>query len=722
MFSFLRQVFRAAVLFEAGAAILFFGSLIHDPQMGPCGSEALKELQALGYRVPTPADPVRAYPAEGQAIMPLEAGGWRPGVISLRPNPRGSLAPKTYLRHELMHEASFRTCYGKLPLWAEEAAAINFSGELEGSVQPAEISNQEIEYLRERVRIGAPFNARSWLTLKRLITAHGWPREPCAVSKEIAKIVTPAPVPREAIFSAVLISVASGQVLESTGDLHSRFAPGSLLKIPYAASLRDPPGDAIAGELAKSDAAKLLDRKEKFDPAAFSLLLSAGKGDSNLVRDLQSHAGIDEGRDEKFLRTCLGDRNDEGEFPFEANIVDLARVMRASILYHPETFPGLSRNGFAEGTTLFSQPSSYKKVLEKLHAISKTGTVSDARGEPLAGHLMVAWPAEKPVFLAVFRTIRGTGASNLRRAALLLEKWSGGHNPREANVRVSLMTLTSPDSWEVLSDCPVIDKVGPDGWKRQVGTCGRFRILSSARGSRTERFVSGILETSPDRSKLVLETDLESYVDAVISSEAQDLKGEAAEAMRAAIAWNGIHCRLRHPETRSLCDSTHCMVFMGTAEKAPKQIGKTRPELIGLLDEIAAARNLDWLPFSKGGSEAWEVRVPYSEAARVTGESTLLDIRRERTRSGAVSIHLYYEAGEENVPCDLFRLKMKLPSCPETIRYYPETNELIFKGIGEGHGQGLSVHRTRELAKSGFPAAKILKDAYQLQPLSAGAD
>ena len=167
MISFLRSVFKTAVLFEAGAAIIFFGSLIHDPQIEKYGAEALQELQSRGYRVPTNSDPVRVYPAEGQHLKPLEAGGWRPGVVLLRPNPLGTADPKTYLRHELMHESSFRTCEGRLPLWAEEAAAIDFSGELAGVAQPGEISTSELERLREKIRIGAPFDAGTWLTLKK---------------------------------------------------------------------------------------------------------------------------------------------------------------------------------------------------------------------------------------------------------------------------------------------------------------------------------------------------------------------------------------------------------------------------------------------------------------------------------------------------------------------------------------------------------------------------
>jgi peptidoglycan hydrolase-like amidase len=135
-----------------------------------------------------------------------------------------------------------------------------------------------------------------------------------------------------------------------------------------------------------------------------------------------------------------------------------------------------------------------------------------------------------------------------------------------------------------------------------------------------------------------------------------------------------------------------------------------------MLDEIAGKKELDWLPFSKGGSERWEVRVPSSELTRLTGEQVLLDMRRERTRNGIVSIHLFHATGEEYLPCDVFRRYVKLPACPESIRYDESSNEWVFKGIGEGHGFGLSVQGMAELERSGMTAAGIIEKAYLYGP------
>ena len=89
--------FRKAILLEAGAAILFFGALATHPELDRSGALALSELQALGYRTPTVSEPVRVYPAKtGAAFTSAHAGGWHPGVISLREDPTGSSGPEIY--------------------------------------------------------------------------------------------------------------------------------------------------------------------------------------------------------------------------------------------------------------------------------------------------------------------------------------------------------------------------------------------------------------------------------------------------------------------------------------------------------------------------------------------------------------------------------------------------------------------------------------------------
>ena len=703
-------LFGKALLLEAGAAIIFFGSLSTHQELARHGPLALSELRSLGYQTPPGSDPVRVYPAKtGTSFTSAHAGGWHPGVISLREDPTGSSGPEIYLRHELMHEVSSRTCAGKLPLWAEEAAAIAFSGKLKGQSITGPPTESEIDHLREKARVGAGLDAASYSALSKLVSASGWPSEPCAVSKEIERLVSANTA--DPGFSYILISLLSGQLLDAKGDLKTRHPPGSLLKIPYVASLQEASNEAVGEELSASDTTRLLNRKSSFSSDQFRLLSSIVK-DAPLARNIAPQEVAD--KNEHFWRQYLGERDREGNFPFEANLQELALVLRASLLFQPARFRGLSGNGFTPGSTLYNEPEHNKAILKSLHAMCKTGTVSDERGNPLVGHLMVAWPQEDPLFLAVFRSSGSNGASSIRRASEVLQGWSSRYTPAYGQVPVRLLSLTPRSSWEIQDECPSVEREEAGGRRARFSTCGRFKIISSARGSRTERIVSGLLQSFPDGNAVILRTDPETYADAVLSSEAQDLQGEARKALRAAIVWNGVHGSRRHPETMSLCDSTHCMVFQGQAsDKAEKPRIKTELPLLELLDGLARQKKLDWLPFSEGGVERWERQIPSGELKRLVDEPSVLDLRRERTRNGEIAVHLMYPESEERIPCEVFRAKLKLPSCPESIQSDTANSTWIFQGIGKGHGQGLSVEKARTLAKSGYSASAILKDAYK---------
>jgi hypothetical protein len=701
--------FRKAVLLEAGAVILFFGALATHPELEQSGAQALSELQALGYRTPTVSEPVRVYPAKtGGAFTAGHAGGWHPGVISLRENPAGSSGPEIYLRHELMHEACHLTCGGRLPLWAEEAAAMDFSGELKAQSISGPPAESELDHLREKVRIGAGLDAVSYGALSKLVSVHGWPSWHCGVSSEIEKLVRD---PAGSGFSYILISLLSGEILHAKGDLTTRYPPGSLLKIPYAASLIAAENTAVGEELCASDTMRLLGRRHAFSPETFHLLTSAVK-DAPLAESLADpEAG---GRDEHFWRQLVGERSPEGDYPFEANLREIARVLRASLLLKPERFYGLSGNGFTPGSTLYPEPEKHKAILKRLHALCKTGTASDARGNPLTGHLMVAWPREDPLYLAVFRSNGSNGASIIRRASEVLQAWSSRYTPLYGRVRVRLLSLTPRDSWEIQDVCPSLERPEPGGRSLRFSTCGRFKIVSSARGSRSERWVAGLLESHAGGDAVILQTDPETYADAVLAAEAQDLRGEAQKALRAVIFRNGIHGGHRHPDTRSLCDATHCMVFQGqAADGSGKPPGKTDLVLLKLLDEMAAQKKSDWLSFSEGGVTGWEKRISLRELKALVNEPAILDLRRERTRSGEIVVHLMYPETEEKVPCEDFRARLKLPSCPESIQSDDATGAWSFQGIGKGHGQGLSVDNARTLAGSGYSASAILRDAYK---------
>ena len=703
-------LFRA-VLLEAAAALLFFGVFIHNLALEKSGGEALTELAARGYTFA--ADPIRVYPAKtGGAMSGVHAGGWRPGVISLRERPEGGMGPEVFLRHELMHEASFRTCGGRLPIWAEEAAAMSFSGELPVDSLPRseQPGPQALAALGRRIRSGAALDQETYRTLAQLVATHGWPTAPCAVSESIAQELAAVAPMEDTGFAGILIHLYSGRILEAQGDQKTQHPPGSLLKIPFVAALKDGDAALLGEELARSDTAALLRRRGALDIDRYRFLLSP-VAEAPLGRPVSPPDPTMLA--ETFWRRYLGERDADGSFPFVASLPELVRVLRASLLFRPEPFAGLSRNGWLAGSTLAAQPEEERQSLARLHALAKTGTVSDARDKPLIGHLMVAWPAERPVFLAVFRGFGTAGAAVLRQAAPLLDEWAERHPVEYGTVRVRLMSLLPRGTWEIVDESPVFTRSTADGATLRVSTGGRFRILSTARKSRTERLAAGVLECSADEQTVVLVTDAETYAEGVLAAEAQDLPGEAKKAMAAVIVWNGVHGGHRHPESGALCDSTHCMVFPGEQEKTAA-VRNVFPELslFSLLARLTAEDGSPWFSFAKGGDKTWTRQIPAADLTLLAGESQILDIRRERTRSGAVMVHLHYPENEETVPCEFFRNTMKLFSCPDTISFDPHAAAWVFSGIGEGHGEGLSMERARALAEAGRTAREIILDAY----------
>ena len=441
----------------------------------------------------------------------------------------------------------------------------------------------------------------------------------------------------------LLMSLPSGRILESGGDQHSRLPPGSLLKIPYAASLSKANSEVLAAELAASDTGKLLARREQFQAERYRLLLSPIK-EQGLARQ-------EKPMDEQGWRAYLGERDADGGFGLQAGLPELALAMRASVLSQPAYFQGLRQNGFTPGSTLFGQNEADKLILQQLHALSKTGTVSSASGQSIAGHLLVVWPVEHPVYLALFRQRGVKGASLLAKASALLRNWRQSYPPALASVYVRLLTPTPLSSWEAMADCPEL--LGPQS---RFTTCGQFRIVSSATGSRSERVVEGVLRASGDKGPVVLETDVDSYVDAVLDAEAQTLTGSAREAFRAVIAWNAVHGGKRHPDTDACAIRRTAWCSRQIAWRKPPGKDRSQLELLHLLDKLAAEKGLNWLPFSKGGDQHWQRHITGKEFKAKFVENQILDIRRERRKNGGLLIHLYYPDSEEVISWRFFAI------------------------------------------------------------------
>lgn len=697
------------MLREVASSLVFIGIFAHDMALISGGQRAELELEQAGFTLVTPPQTVRVYPWSDKAVnspspaLPHVAASWEPGVIRLRPNPQGGVSALHYLRHELAHQANYVSCNAKLPGWADEARAISFSGEVEVEGKDAEqgLRPSDLEHLRGFVRVNSPLDARAYSVVRSLVRQYGWPPEPCAVSPEIRARVAAEEISSEPL-SALLMSMPSGRVIETRGGWQRSLPPGSLMKLLYVSALRETGGHRFGDELARSDTAQLAAWRSHLDAAYFERL-TAG-----LRRPLRTIDGLS-------ARTLLGERDDQGEYPFAGTLAELSRAIRNGVLGDPQRYGGLERNGQYEGSTGWGR--KVPQALVQAGAMIKTGTVSDRFGRPILGQVAILWPSTAPHYLALLRRGGVRGAQVLEDGAEILTQWSTAYAPARTVVRVRLLPKVPANSWEIAPACNagseseiIPPSSGDANWR--YSACGWWRLTTTARNALPLRYVRGALKAVD--GELLLETDAESYVDGVTRAEGDELRGAARTALRAVVFWNGVHGEHRHPASHSLCDTTHCMVFRGAPRIEEMKTGeRTDPHLLKILDDIAHGMQEPWFEFSKGGSATWHRVLEHEKLRGGADGVAVLHISRVRTRDGDVRILVQHPDYEEQLSCEELRRRLTLPSCPAKITFDAVRQEWLAEGFGSGHGRGLDLTVAQRRAAEGATAEQILREAFR---------
>jgi hypothetical protein len=691
---------------EAVSGILILGALVGEPQIPKATSAAIEELRSLGYQVPTEVAPVKIVgllPTQGTSRNFLEAnqmGNWRPGLIRLRMLNSSIESTITALRHELVHEASHLTCKGRLPIWAEEAHAMKFSGELSDGKSPlAAATAADLAELKIAMRADNVLSKNATVALREILTKIPWSQNPCSVPKIFEDA-------RESDLSYRLIHLYTGRVLASQGSQTTLAPLGSLLKIPYLASLPSNVAETTETEdaLVRSDTGYFSKLSNQLDLPLFSSLL----GELPILRE-----GLTP-------RSLLGERDPQGTFPFEKSLEESALLLRDAFLSEANRFAILAKNGDMAGSTLQHIPADLKKFLSQMRVLAKTGTISSHQGVPILGSLLLIWPKENPLYLAIIRAKNRIGADVVAESRSVLISWNRSLKTVDGIVAVDMLSLLPRAAWQRKSSCeqragrlPIIGMIS-------YSRCGKFQVATAAKTAKPLREVTGVWFDDPVTKKSILLTDPFSYAEGVVEAEAADLKGEARDALLAVAMWNGVKSdAARFAKTKKgLCDNTRCMVFQGNDrlnKLSPARLAKIVHDF-DYLDNISKTQKHPWLFFEKGGDSPWTKSLATAEVSTKLGLGPLIHIQRQRGRDGAVSVTFTQTQEEQTWPCELVRNRLKLLSCPDKIVLEPSNNQWIFSGVGEGHGQGLSISRATDLAKQGYVSQEILKRAF-VRPL-----
>ncbi len=706
-------------------AIFLYGELQRQNKLYETVVNLQTELQSYGYKFGNPAQNLRIYPFSKNNNSTINnhfngiGGTWSPYKIFVQPNPIKPYTVELFLKHELMHEANFHTCKGKLPIWADEASALAFSGEVKLN-NSDEFKENELTDLKTDIKLDTSLKTTSRKALAVLIKRYGWNiKAPCTIPENITSFLNSRKQQESGEIAWRIIHLVSGKVIRYSGS-QTKLAPlGSLLKIPVYASIDSSKLSKetlikLSDALLASDSNKMLYlnkiynyfNKERFFSIINSNSYSLNEEDLQYLKSSNSL--------EKWM---LGERKSNENWFHSLNLIQAAWLMRNSILSgDKELFKKLENNGIHKNSTLFKNSEKLKKLLQHYKVLAKTGSTGNKNGKPYYGHVLYLWPKANPQYLAIFRQEGVNGfvvaEHSLQHLADFISSFKGYEEDVSPGiVKVELYSKLKDKKVKISADCPTFASNWYESSQNgsvKFSTCGTFTISLLGQKNIKEKIILGGLQEIGNQFYLL--TDPISYTNAVVQAEDSKIKGEAQKAFRSIIYWNALFSHKTNP----ICDTTKCMVFLGNSATDLKNVNRLNdseqidPNLISYLNALKLKEK--WLMFAKGGVAPWRISISSAKLNSMLQTSLILSIQRYIVEEHKIKIHVQYSDSEEYLDCELFRNKLKLYSCPDSISFDRIKKEWFFSGFGEGHGTGFNVEYNKLMAVKGKSAIELLKE------------
>jgi hypothetical protein len=667
------------VLRETASLLLFLGSLAQQVALKTTGERAIDQFAAQGYAISSSLtiEPV----LYTRALSGVQGGGWAPGHIGLRPNPKGLYGPEHYLIHELAHEAVFQTC-GVVDPARNEALTLLLTGELHSPLIEQGTDSQttavaEMRALWEVANNRAQISPPAERALRRVVAPYAAaPHKPCVLPEPLEATLRGPAVAASA--DTLVVSLLSGRVLFERGDVNTRRPLGSLLKIVHAGASQGPLSADVLEALARSDES-LLAATTNLDADRLKLLTTTISTNASAPRNAKSSMGF----------------ANAGDYPYQGSLHEIALALRAAILVKGrQSWDPLVALTQDPAHTLHAGPQALRELLRSHRAWAKTGTLSLSDGTPMGGLLAFVWPQPNPTLLAVFSRSGVRGAHVLDTEVPAVRELFQLLQPAEREASSSIMTALPSQSFSVAAPregaCPELPL--PSGDRSTL--CGAIEVTTHAPGALPQRFFHGVLRDSTGHPLLV--TDPYTFSNYVGIKEAGNVPPPVRDTIEAIAAWDATMATHGHP-TGSLCDTTHCMVQMGWQRSAIPQVPRPQltllPSAFEIFRRITRLDSTRWIEFSLDRSEPWRREKDLKSLLRVFHLNAAVPPQRVRSKSGDISFQVLTDQGPQLISCDRFMTLLDLPSCPATLTVSPDGDLVILTGTTIGHGRGFSVQR-----------------------------